>query len=88
MRDATAKADPNAEPALAPGRRLDAIAEIFARGLARALLAKDPGTSGDDARDAQPPGNAPESALIDAPERALVVARGGDCAADQGGRRR
>lgn len=87
MRAATAAADPNAEPALAPGRRLDAIAEIFARGLARALLAEDPGPD-DVARDAQRVGNTSESALIDAPERALMAARGGDRAAGQGGRRR
>ncbi len=39
-----------AEPALSPERRLGAIADILARGLARALLAEESGGPGDDAQ--------------------------------------
>jgi hypothetical protein len=75
-------------PALSPERRLAAIADLCARGLARALLAQEAASPRDEARDAQLLGTTSESALIDGPERALMVARGGDRAAGQGGRRR
>jgi hypothetical protein len=77
-----------AVPALSPERRLDAIADILARGLARALLADKPGTPRDDAQVAQPAGNTSESALIDVPSGALMVMRGDDRAAAKGGRTR
>jgi hypothetical protein len=77
-----------AEPALSPERRLGAIADILARGLARALLAEASGPPGDDAQVAQPSGNTSESALIDVPSGALMVMRGDDRAAAKGGRTR
>jgi len=86
---ATADAeDQDAPPALSPERRLAAIADLCARGLLRVLLAEDAASPRDEARDAQLLGTTSESALIDGPERALMVARGGDRAAGQGGRRR
>jgi hypothetical protein len=77
-----------AEPPLSPERRVDAIADILARGLARALLAEDTDVAGDDAQVAQPSGNTSESALIDVPSGALMVMRGDDRAAAKGGRTR
>ncbi len=77
-----------AEPALSPERRLDAIADILARGLARALLAEASSPPGDDAQVAQPSVNTSESALNDVPSGALMVTRGDDRAAAKGGRTR
>lgn len=70
--------------ALSPERRLEAIADLFVRGLVRALLADAQGLPCSEARDARPLGTTAESALMDAPERALM-APGGDDAVGQGG---
>ncbi len=66
----------NVAAALSPERRLDAIADILVRGLARLLLAEDTASKRDDARDAQVPGNASESALLNGSGDALM-AKGG-----------
>jgi len=77
-----------AEPALSAERRLDAVADILARALARALLAEESRTPRDDAQVAQLSGNTSGSALIDVPSGALMVMRGDDRAAAKGGRTR
>jgi hypothetical protein len=71
---------------MSPERRLDAIADIFARGLARLVLAK--ASHRRDATDApsQVPGMSSESTLIDAPRRAVMVAGAGRLGASKGGR--
>ena len=80
---------PNAENALSPERRLDAIADILVRGLARVLLAEDSAKAADVALDAQVPGNTAESALLNGPRDALMVTRGAETsAAAKGGRNR
>jgi hypothetical protein len=86
---ATADHDQNAgaaRAALSPERRLDAIADIVVRGLARLLLAGDAATASDDALDAQVSGNTAESALLNGPRDALMVRRGEDPATAKGGR--
>lgn len=75
-----------ATAALSPERRLDAIADIVVRGLARILLADDTATARDDALDAQVSGNTAESALLNGPRDALMVRRGEEPSAAKGGR--
>jgi hypothetical protein len=65
-----------AAPALSAERRLDAIADILVRGLARLMLAEETASKRDDARDAQVSGNTSESALLNGPRDALM-AKGG-----------
>ncbi len=74
--------------ALSPERRLDAVADILSRGLARVLLAEDTGAGADVAHVAQPAGNTSKGALIDVPSRALMVTSSDDPAAAKGGRNR
>ncbi len=66
----------NVAAALSPERRLDAIADILVRGLARLLLAEDTASKRDDARDAQVSVNTSESALLNGRRDALMP-RGG-----------
>jgi len=73
---------------LAPERRLEAIADIVARGLARVLLAEESRSRDVDAHAPQLSANTAESALIDAPSEALMVERGDVAAANEGGRTR
>jgi len=75
-----------ATAALSPERRLDAIADIAVRGLARLLLADDAATARDDALDSQVPGNTAESALLNGPRDALMVRHGEEPSAAKGGR--
>jgi hypothetical protein len=76
-----------AKHGLSPERRLDAIADIVVRGLARVLLAEDAATAADVARDVQVLGNTSESALLIGSRDALMVRRGEEPAA-KGGRTR
>ncbi len=57
-------------------QRLDAIADILIRGLARLLLAEDSATKRDDTCDAQVPGNTSEVALLNGSRDALMVKGG------------
>lgn len=72
---------------LSPERRLDAVAGIILRGLARLLIAEDSAAPRDDARAAQLLGNRSEVALLNGRGDALMVARGEERAA-KGGRTR
>ena len=74
--DAQDQSAPAPAAALSPERRLDAIADILVRGLARLLLAEDTAPTRDNARDAQVSGNTSESALINGPRDALMVKGG------------
>ncbi len=65
-----------AATALSPERRLDAIADILVRGLARLLLAQDTAPARDDARVAQVSVNTSESALINGLRDAFMVKGG------------
>lgn len=86
--DAQNQSAPTAAVALSPERRLDAIAVILVRGLARLLLAEDTASARDDARVAQVSGNTSESALINGHRDALMVRRGENPSAAKGGRTR
>jgi hypothetical protein len=79
------KNDQSIDVGLSPERRLDAIADILIRGLARLLIAEDSDSRGDDARVAQVSGNTSEVALLNGGGDALMVGRGEERAA-QGGR--
>lgn len=70
-----------------PERRLDAIADILIRGLARLLIAEDSGARSDVAPVAQVSGNTAEVALLNGGGDALMVGRGEERAA-KGGRTR
>ncbi len=61
---------------LSPERRLDAIADILVRGLARLLLSEDAAAGRDDAHVAQVAVNTPERALLNGPRDALMVKGG------------
>jgi len=74
--DAQDQSAPAPAAALSPERRLDAIADILVRGLARLLLAEDAASARDDARVAQVSVNTSESALINGPRDALMVKGG------------
>ncbi len=74
--DAQDQSAPGPATALSPERRLDAIADILVRGLARLLLAEDTAPARDDARVAQVSVNTSESALINGPRDALMVKGG------------
>ena len=80
--------DPRQEDALTPERRLDAIADIFARGLARLVLAEAAGHANEVAASSQPPEIAPESTLIDGAKTAVMVSGAGRRGAAKGGRAR
>ncbi len=57
-------------------QRLDAIADILVRGLARLLLAEDTSSASDDACVAQVSENTSENALLNGPRDALMVKGG------------
>ena len=69
-------------------QRLDAIADILVRGLARLLLAEDTTSASDDARDVQALVNTSESALLNGPGDTFMVRRGEEASAAKGGRTR
>ena len=70
--------------ALTPERRLDAIADIFARGLARLVLAEASRRSDDAGASSQVLEISPESTLIDGSRRAVMVAGAGRRGAAKG----
>jgi hypothetical protein len=72
---------------LSPERRLNLIADIVIRGIARLLIAEDNAARGDDARITQAPGITAEVALLNGGGDALMVTRGEERPA-QGGRTR
>lgn len=76
-----------AELGLTPDQRLDAIADILVRGLARLILAEDNAGRTDSGREAQAPEITSEVALLNGDGDALMVERG-QARAHQGGRRR
>jgi hypothetical protein len=74
--DAQDQSAPTAAAVLSPERRLDAIADILVRGLARLLLADNAASARDGACVAQVSGTTSESALINGPRDALMVKGG------------
>jgi hypothetical protein len=72
---------------LSPERRLDAIADIILRGLARLLIAEDSAARRDVADVAQTLGNRSEVALLNGRRDAFMVMRDGQ-RAEHGGRKR
>ncbi len=70
--------------ALTPERRLDAIADIFARSLARLVLAQACRRPDDAGASSQVLELSPESTLIDGPGRAVMVAGAGRRGAAKG----
>lgn len=79
--------DEHTDVGLSPERRLDAIADILIRGLARLLIAEDSASRGDDGRVVQVSGKTLEVALLNGGGDALMVGRGEERAA-KGGRTR
>lgn len=79
--------DPNvvADAVLSPERRLAAVADILARGLARVLLAEENASHRAHEQAPQLPGNTSESALINGVGDALMVPRGEEQQAAKGG---
>lgn len=65
------------EHALTPERRLDAIADIFARGLARIVLAEASRRPDSASEPSQVSEMSPETTLIDGQRRAVMVAGAG-----------
>ena len=72
---------------LTPERRLDAIADIFARALGRLVLASTDGPATDEDDASQLLEISPESTLIDGRSRAVMVAGASRRGAGNGGRR-
>ena len=79
--------DESIDVGLSPERRLDRIADILIRGVARLLIADEGTARGDAALAAQVSGNTAEVALLNGGGDALMVRRGEESAA-QGGRTR
>jgi len=73
---------------LSPERRLDAIADVLVRGLARALLGQDSAGASGEPSNIQASVNTSETALINGPGDALMVRHGEDASAAKGGRNR
>jgi hypothetical protein len=84
--DAHAPSDASGRAELPPERRLAAVADILARGLARILLAEE--SAAPCARAAQLAEITPESALLHSAGDALMVGRGEEAHAAEGGRAR
>jgi hypothetical protein len=84
---AAPESDESLNAGLSPERRLDAIADILIRGIARLLIAEDSASRGHDADVAQVSGSTAEVALLNGGGDALMVRRGEERAA-KGGRTR
>lgn len=76
---------PEGDELISPDRRLDAVADILVRGLARLLLAE---ASRDSPGQAQATGIARDVALLNGQGDALMVEHGEEPSATKGGRTR
>ena len=79
--------DTAAPDVMTPERRLDAIADIFARALGRLVRVSAEGPAGSEDDASQLLEISPESTLIDGQSRAVMVAGASRRGAGNGGRR-